>query len=253
MIKLAFALILFMVLSSCASFNDLMGNSEKPEIKPVVTVDGEPLTKFSEDPNHAPITAREYHHMNREKMEEDSQLQAGAGSMWVMEGQGAYLFAQNKVRREGDLLNVKIEGSAEKEVQTKVSVIRKLLKQLEEEERKAKELQLQQALAAQQAAASGDAPRAPAAVTPPTPAPVAEKKDEKEEDVKIENVPTRIVERMPDGNYKVKGQSPFMIGKKEYKVLVMGIVRPEDFNDDGTSSNKLLDSQIDVVSLRRKE
>ena len=173
--------------------------------------------------------------------------------MWVMEGQGAYLFAQNKVRREGDLLNVKIEGSAEKEVQTKVSVIRKLLKQLEEEERKAKELQLQQALAAQQAAASGDAPRAPAAVTPPTPAPVAEKKDEKEEDVKIENVPTRIVERMPDGNYKVKGQSPFMIGKKEYKVLVMGIVRPEDFNDDGTSSNKLLDSQIDVVSLRRKE
>jgi len=249
-------------MGGCASINDLLGNSEKPPgppPKPEIRVDGEPLTRFSEDPNRPPTTAREFHHMNKEKMEEDSQLQAGAGSMWVMEGQGAYLFAQNKVRREGDFLNVKIEGSAQKEVETKVSVIKKLLKQLEDEERKAKELAQQQALAAIQAEAAANAdpsaPRSPAATAPalPVPPPVAEEKKEKEEEVKIENVPTRIVERMPDGNYKVKGQSPFMIGKKEYKVLVMGIIRPEDFNDDGTSSNKLLDPQIDVVSLRRKE
>jgi flagellar L-ring protein precursor FlgH len=255
-------------LMSCSSLNTLMGNDEKPavaEAKPEIKIDGQPLVKFSEDPNHAPVTAREFHHMTKQKLEEESQLQAGAGSMWVMEGQGAYLFAQNRARREGDLLNIKIEGQAQKEVETKVSVIRKLLKQLEDEERKAKELQAQQIAAANAAAAAaaaanedpskpGGAPRAPAAAAPaPTPAPVAEDKKEKDEEVKIESVPTRIVERLPDGNYKVKGQSPFMIGKKEYKVIVMGTVRPEDFNDDGTSSGKLLDPQFDVVSLRRKE
>ena len=44
-----------------------------------------------------------------------------------------------------------------------------------------------------------------------------------------------------------------MIGNKEYKVIVTGVVRAEDFNDDGLSSNKILDAQYDVVSLRRKE
>ena len=66
-------------------------------------------------------------------------------------------------------------------------------------------------------------------------------------------VPTRIVERLPDGNYSVKGAQPFMIGKREYKVIVTGMIRPEDFNDEGVSSNKLLDPQYDVVSIRRSQ
>ena len=251
-----------MVLSSCSSLSGLFGDEKPagPPPKPEIRIDGEPLVKFSEDPSRAPVTAREYHHTTKHKLEEESQLGSSAGSMWVMEGQGAYLFAQNKARREGDLLNVKLEGPAQKEIETKVSVIKKLLKQLEDEEKKAKDLQFQaqqQALAANAAAANVDAapgtPRAPAAVPPPPPAPVAEDKKEKEEEIKVESIPTRIVERLPDGNYKVKGQSPFMIGRKEYKAILMGVIRPEDFNDDGTSSNKLLDPQLDVVSIRRKE
>jgi len=56
---------------------------------------------------------------------------------------------------------------------------------------------------------------------------------------------------LPDGNYRVKGQQPFMIGKRDYKVIVTGMLRPEDFNDEGISSQKLLDPQYDVVSIRK--
>jgi len=207
------------------------------------TPEGEQITKYSENPNVLDVSNRNYHRMTRNRMEEEAQLNPEAGSMWVPEGQGSYLFAQNKTRREGDLLNVKIEGSAQKQIETKVAVIKKLLKQLEEEELRAN------TASQEKLAEAGDAKRAPAAAA----APAAAKPEEKDEPLQIDTVPTRIVERLADGNYRVKGQQPFMIGKREYKVLVTGIIRPEDFNDEGVSSNKLMDPQFDVVSLRKKE
>jgi flagellar L-ring protein precursor FlgH len=42
-----------------------------------------------------------------------------------------------------------------------------------------------------------------------------------------------------------------MIGKREYKVIVTGIVRQEDFDDSGIDASKLLDPQFDIVSSRR--
>ena len=209
------------------------------------TPEGDRITRFSENPNVLNVNNRNYKRMTRNRMEEESELNPQAGSMWVMEGQGAYLFSQNKARREGDLLNVKIEGSALKQIETKVSVIKKLLKQLEEEELKSKGAADEQ----QKLAEGGDAKRAPASV----PAAAAAPKEEKEEPLQLDTVPTRIIERMADGNYRVKGQQPFMIGKREYKVIVMGMIRPEDFNDEGVPSSKLLDPQYDVVSIRKKE
>jgi len=242
------------ITSGCSTLQGLL--SDKPA--PVAKAPAAPTpTRFSENNDVGPGADRSYKRMTRQRMEEESQLQSNAGSMWVMEGQSAYLFAQNKTRREGDLLNIKLEGAAQKQVETKVSVIRKLLKQLEDEEKRAKELQEQQLLQQQQQQTGGSGLAAttppPAAATPPARAPASEEKKEKEDEIKIESVPTRIVERQPDGNYRIKGQSPFMIGNKEYKVIVTGIVRPEDYNDEGVSSNKILDPQYDVVSLRRKE
>lgn len=209
------------------------------------TPEGDPITKFSDNPNVLNVNNRNYKRMTRSRMEEESELHSQAGSMWVMEGQGAYLFAQNKSRREGDLLNVKIEGSAQKQIETKVAVIKKLLKQLEEEELK----QQGGGNGGQEKLADngGDAKRAPASAAP------APKAEEKEEPLNLDPVPTRIVERLPDGNYRIKGQQPFMIGKREYKVIVTGLIRPEDFNDEGINSSKLLDPQYDVVSIRKKK
>lgn len=205
------------------------------------------VPKYSENPNIGAPSNRQYKRMTKEKMEEESQLNAQAGSMWVMDGQSSYLFAQNKIRKEGDILNVRIEGGAMKQVETKVSVIKKLLKQLEEQQELAK-----QKLAEQNATESASADkRAPASVEQKKVAVTDVKTQEKEEPLNIGSVPTRITERLVDGSYKVKGSQPFMIGKREYKVIVMGQIRPEDFNDVGVASEKLIDAQYDVVSIRR--
>lgn len=234
-------LIAFSLLNAgCSTLQSWVG-AEDPAAP--IEPEKKPLTKFSETPNVLNPSDRQYRKMTRSRMEEESHLGAGAGSMWVMEGQGAYLFTQNKARREGDLLSVKVEGSAQKQIETKVGVIKKLLKQLEEEELKASQ-PVQPPLAD-----NNPNPKKPEADR----APASEKKDEKDEPVDISDVPTRIVERLADGNYRVKGAQPFMIGKREYKVIVTGLIRPEDFNDQGVSSNKLLDPQFDVVSIRRTQ
>ena len=127
-------------------------------------------------------------------------------------------------------------------------MIKTLLKQLEEEEKKAMSPLASGGPASQKLAEGKDDGRGPASV--PT-----DKKEENETSTAdaVKEVPTRIIEKLADGNYRVKGQQPFMIGQREYKVIVTGVIRPEDFNDAGVSSNKLLDPQFDVVSIRKKE
>lgn len=229
--------------TGCATMQDLMSSLEEPTaVMPLKDIESAP--RYSDSQNMAVPTDRQYRRMTRNRMEEESDLGSNAGSMWVMDGQGAYLFAQNKMRKEGDLLNVSLDGPAKKQVETKVSVIKKLLKQLEEQEQS----QLRNSLAENSAGAD----RAPASTPSPAAAPTA-KAEDKDGAVEVQSIPTRIVEKMADGNYRVKGQQPFMIGKREYKVIVTGMIRPEDFNDSGITSDKLLDPQYDVVSIRRNK
>jgi len=219
-------------------------------------------TKFSDNENVKVTGDRDYKRMTRQKFEEDSELNEGAGSLWVMEGQGAYLFSQNQMRTIGDLLNVKIEGSPKAQLQTKVRVISKLLERLEAPTARG---------LASQAPPVGAAPGAPPAATDA--AAGADGKTPKENGAKtpaagetaaagteppkgevpfsVQVVPTRIVEQLKDGSYRVRGMQPFMIGKREYKVIVTGVVRPEDFDDAGIDSTRLLDSQFDIVSSKR--
>jgi flagellar L-ring protein precursor FlgH len=244
----AFIFIAMFFATGCSTFKSMkswMGFG--PELLVEEAKPQREFTRFSENPQLANPSDRQYRKMNRSRMEEESELHAQAGSMWVMEGQGAYLFAQNKSRREGDLLNVKVEGSGQRQVETKVAVIKKLLKQLEEEELKKNQPPVE--------SSPNLAGTSPEAATPAAPArEPASAQVEKDEPLALDLIPTRIVERTPDGNYRIKGQQPFMIGQREYKVIVTGLVRPEDFNDQGPmSSNNLLDPQFDVVSIRRSQ
>jgi flagellar L-ring protein precursor FlgH len=112
----------------CATVQEIPVVEKKPE-----PTESEPLVKYSTEPNYAPVSDRDYRQMTRQKMEDESSLNAGAGSLWVMEGQTSYLFAQNKQRRAGDSTRIKIEGAALKQLETKVSTIQELLNQLEEQ------------------------------------------------------------------------------------------------------------------------
>ncbi len=230
---------------SCAAVEE-----KSEEIVAAMPIVGEPAPiRYSENPQVAVPSHRQYKKMTKTRMEEEAELDSGAGSMWQMDGQASYLFIQNKTRREGDVLNIKLEGAAQKQVETKVRVIKKLLKQIEEQENRAASQQMAQAEAEQKEGSEnqnnqGRTPAATAATQKP--------EDEKTDLSDIQTIPTRIVEKLADGNYRVKGAQPFMIDKREYKVIVMGMIRPEDYNDEGVNSSKLLDPQFDVVSIRRK-
>ncbi|MGE0763557.1 MAG: flagellar basal body L-ring protein FlgH [Bdellovibrionales bacterium] len=211
--------------------------------------------KYSDSPNVYAGARRQYKRTTRDTLQQEASLEPQAGSLWVMEGQGSYLFAQNTVRMIGDPIGVTLEGEPKEQLQAKVDVIKKLWSKFEERQARLRAPASDEAGKdkAKVAASGGkeagkdkaEADKAAQANAQASPDPKA--------DFGVKTVPTRVVERTVDGNYRVKGTQPFMIGSREYKVIVTGIVRAEDFNEEGIGANKLLDAKYDVVSVRRKE
>ena len=252
---LYFVLFAFMLnLTGCASINQKLksflngkgsGNSAQRK-------EGGP-PRFSEVDNLQVNSQRNYRRMTKEKFEQEAEIGPAQGSLWVMEGQGSYLFAQNQIRQIGDILNVNLEGGPKEQLKTKVKVITKLLERLDAPQVRG----LASKGAATAAPAAADKKGAKPAAAPAQPAPTEqnanndEEKEKKDSNFPVQAVPTRIVESLRDGSYRVKGSQPFMIGKREYRVIVTGIVRPEDYNDDGTNASKLLDAQFDIVSVKK--
>ena len=228
----------------------------------------------------APPSDRQYKRMTRKKMEEESELNSSAGSLWKMEGQTSYLFAENKHRRPGDPTTIKMEGPALKIIESKAQVIQELLAQLaeqklhaDEESKKAEKererlAQIQEEkklraeriakgelvvdpmdeqIAEMEAKANEEAARAPASVAGAAKAVPEEKIDLKD----VESIPSKIVEKMDDDTYRIRGQQFLTIKKKPYKVIATALVRAEDFNDAAVSSTKLIDAQYDVIHVKR--
>ncbi len=231
----------------CASFNRklkaFLGGGAVPER--TAPAPKEELVKYSQSTNLPPTVKRKYRRTTRETLEGEALLGEKSGSLWVMEGQGAYLFSQNIMRMIGDPLAVELEGDPKDQLVAKVEVIRDLLQKLEE----------RQKLRMRAPASEGEKPPAGenAAETAQAPAQNQAQEAPKDSEFNVKNVPTRIVERTVDGNYRVKGDQPFMIKGREYKVIVTGIVRAEDFNEEGIVASKLLDPKFDIVSVKRAE
>jgi flagellar L-ring protein precursor FlgH len=248
---MAFMLIFSLSQTGCASFGQklkaFLGGHPAPAPVAARTNDA-PV--YSETPNYINSPRRQYRRVTKQSFEEDAHLGEKSGSLWTMEGQGAYLFSQNIVRMIGDPIGIKIEGEPKEQLGAKVDVIRKLLAKLEERQQaRLREPASEGAPDAAPKAEGGDdkaKDKAQAAAKPAAP-------PGPPEDFSVKTVPTRIVERMIDGNYRVKGSQPFMVGQREYKVIVTGIVRAEDFNEEGLSATKLLDPKFDIVSVRRKD
>lgn len=272
-----YLLVLPFFLCSCATMYDFFG-FEGPKQETVVKEEEvkEPLTKYSDMPNYAPSMDRSYKRMTRERFEEEAELHAGAGSLWVMEGQTSYLFAQNKHRRPGDATTVLVQGMALKDVQMKAFAIKDLLIELENQKKEAeakkkKEAETQQRLAdiesekkkilANSEADNEDAAqvlaeqrvdsRKPAsvAVAEPPPDPALDKIDFKE----ISQVPVKITEKLADNQYRVAGQQFLTIRNRPYKLIVAGVIRGDDFNDQTVSSDKMYEQQFDLLHLKKAE
>lgn len=231
-------------------------------------------------------TEPEVRRTTRKSLEEQSMLNEQSGSLWINRGQSSFLFANNNQRLLGDLLEIKLEGYPKEQVQTKVNVIAKLLSEIlneQKQEIKLKQEELKKQMSpeykqeqedqkvearglASLFGAGDDEEEKPEGPTPEQQMKDQEKAlkriDEEEGDIKglaknkefpIRTVATRIVEIQKDGNYRVRGEQPFMIGKREYKLLVVGTVRSEEYNEKGMSAEALLDPVFDIISEKKGE
>lgn len=62
------------------------------------------------------------------------------------------------------------------------------------------------------------------------------------------NVSVRVIEELPDGQLRVKGESGVRINDEQQQIRVSGLVRPDDISYDNTVlSYRLADAQIDII------
>ncbi|HEX4923332.1 MAG TPA: flagellar basal body L-ring protein FlgH [Bdellovibrionales bacterium] len=248
-------------LSGCGSFGKklkaFMAGDDAPAAAPA---ERNQATRFSNTPN-MPVAQKNrlYKRTTRESFERDGMLEQDSGSLWVMEGQGSYLFSQNIIRVVGDLVNVELDGGPRSQLAAKVDVIQKLIERTRKE---AARRELAAAAAAQQNTQQEKKPGEIKTAeinpvnsgNPNEPKPDGEKEEgEGANGFDVSIVPARIVEKSADGSYRIKGVQPFMIGRKEYKVIVTGMVRSSDINDDTIQASRVLDPRFDIVSTKKSE
>lgn len=239
-------------LSGCASFGKTMkafvgGKPSETEVSSKASTQ----LRFSEVQDF-PIDdrGRKYTRMTRDRFESEAEVDQEAGSLWMMEGQGSYLFSQNLVRTIGDVLNVRVDGEPKKQLDTKARV----LKDLTDKALKAEAARKLASTAGPPAAQKNGAPGASApAPTPAEPAKAEPAGEKTAEDIfSVGIIPSRIVERMQDGSYRIKGTQSFMIGTQEYRVIATGIAKSSDISDEGVDSSRLLDSKFDIVTSKKE-
>lgn len=251
-------LVLSFGLSGCASVGKKWRDFIRGDSAPQTQASGPRQVTFSDQDQMTPPTHRQYRRVTRRDLEDRAQLDARSGSLWVMEGQGSYLFAENVVRMIGDPIGVRLEGEPREQLVAKAEVIQSLMSQLEARRKRAlarargegRQRAPEQQPAEAEVAEGDEATPDPGPAQPDlaTRGPAGES-----EALTVKTVPTRVVERMVDGNYRIRGSQPFMIGGREYRVIVSGIVRAEDFNEDGIGASRLLDPSFDIVSARGAE
>lgn len=236
--------------TGCAGFNkrlkSMLGGGTTVEQQ--AAKEQSTMTKFSDSADVSPRVKRAYKRTTKESLSEESALEAKAGSLWVMEGQGAYLFSQNVVRLVGDPLAVQLEGDPKDQLQSKATIIKKLLAKIEERQQRREIAANDEAAKKEDKSEKGEKDKKEKEKSANAPSTM-----DAAYDLAVKNVPTRIIERTLEGNYRVKGSQPFLIGTREYKIIVTGVVRAEDFNDEGIPASKLLEPKFDIVSARAKE
>jgi flagellar L-ring protein precursor FlgH len=255
-----FVIFTFLAGTGCASFGKkwkALVSGENPRQPAAQAQTPATGATYSEQAQMMPSVYRKYRRTTKKDLEDRARVDSRAGSLWVMEGQGAYLFSQNVVRMIGDPVGIRIEGEPHEQLAQKSKVIGDLLAQLEERRRRVlsrdsdeqKKQNAKTEVPNQADKGKAAKPGQGANDAGANRAPASQDKDA----FNVKTVPTRIVERLVDGNYRVRGTQPFMIGSREYKVIVSGIIRAEDFNEDGVSATQLLDPNFDIVSSRSAE
>jgi len=231
-IRLVFLITLALTNLNCASFNQTLkswfGSEDKKPASP-------PVTSFANQPNVSPANDRKYKRVTKDNFAEDQGLEESSGSLWRKEGQASYLFSQNNLRLLGDIINVDVEGKAADNLSAKLATIKQNLARIENP--RPGKAKTDRAPAAAESAQAADSPD--------------DKKAKEAAEKKFDTVPCRITERNSDGSYRVKGQTPVYVGRHEYRLIVTGLVRPDDVSSDVVGSSKIIDGKFDLVASNK--
>ncbi|MCC7440147.1 MAG: flagellar basal body L-ring protein FlgH [Bdellovibrionales bacterium] len=199
---------------------------------------------YADTPNLPPETKRLYQDPARARKEDFEDNSPNEGSLWASTGQTNYFFTKNKVKSVGDLVTVVIKERLVKDIAFEVK------KTLTQEEAEA-------ALAeadARKLAEFEKSGRAPAAKKPGEEVQVADG-DVPDEPEKPEITPTQfselditenvgvkdgeqmmaeILERYPNGNYKIRATKRVPYRSENRMVTVVAIARGNDINEAET-------------------
>jgi flagellar L-ring protein precursor FlgH len=229
--------------------------------------DGNGAPAFSANPNMAPATRRQYRNGNRATAADFVDDSQNEGSLWASDGQTNYYFTKNKIRGVGDIITIKMEGGLIKDLGAEVK--RTLTPKEKDAELALAQDRLQKkALGISDAtatAASTPPGGAPAAGAPPTAAPtdgrtpasMANVPEATAADIDVtkslevkdgDPIMAEIVERYPNGNYKIRGTKrvQYKMGTPRLMTL-MAVARGTDIGeDDVINSGKLYEYQLEA-------
>jgi flagellar L-ring protein precursor FlgH len=238
--------------AGCASFGQKMkswmgGGDSSASKSPQPAV-----SSFQNSPAVMVGQERKYKRVTKDNFSDDQAVEENAGSLWRKEGQGSYLFAQNNLRIIGDIVSVQVEGKAAENLTAKLTTIKMALAKLEPPIVRKVASVPSPGVPRPDKDAKVDANQAG---NQPAPETAQEEKTEektREQIGKFDDVPCRIIEKNADGSYRIKGQSPVYVGRREYRLIVTGIVRPEELAMDAIGSGKLIDSKFDLVATNKE-
>jgi flagellar L-ring protein FlgH len=233
--------------------NDSRGTGQQQEVS------------FSNTPSIAPPTKRLYKNGNRATRADFVDESTNEGPLWASDGQTNYYFTKNKIRGVGDIVSLTVESDLMKDITAEIG---RTLSVPEKE----RELELAQdrldgrGLAsvtvdskkdqlASTAAAPGEAPIEERPKVQEKK--VVEKREATWADVDLSKavemkagdiVMAEIVERYPNGNYKLRGSKKIRYRNSYRYVNILGVVKGTDITETDTiASGKLYEYRLEAV------
>jgi flagellar basal body L-ring protein FlgH len=166
--------------------------------------------------------------------------------LWASNGESNFFFSKNRSRSPGDIVTITIEDEMLRDIQAEVK------RTLTGAERR-RELDLLEAKYAQGSAkASGGASQDQIKTT--AAAPEAPDLSFGAVDVSSvvsvkasDNFLAEIVERFPNGNYKIKGSKRVPYRNTTKLMTLVGIVRGNDLGDEKVPSGKIYEYRLQIV------
>lgn len=213
------------------------------------------LPSYQENPNLAPAIKRQYQDGgNRVTREDFIDRAPNEGSLWASNGQTNYLFTKNRVRSVGDLITLTVEQPLIKDIATE---LKKNLTgpEMELEVADAQKKIIQDAVKSKAGTGTARAPaKAEGEKTEEAEAPAVREATPSDVDLTPtlginagESMMVEILERFPNGNYKIRGTKRVPYRGSTRLMTLVGVAKGSDIDDAETvASGKLYEYRLKI-------